>query len=1452
MACEYFVNGQWISESKFKEVLNNGLLDNLVNDGTIELKGFNTKTENLLSNKSNVVTRNTVPAKKLAEILTQEVSTRQGYPLNMLSALELNKEGTDFKIPLWASPYSDKFESLLTSLVSNKIVKQKFPGHSYVLGSQEGFQIKEGDEANNELFNSGIAFSSNFDPVKGLQPMRYDPSTKKILPAQIMIPFKFRNEKGDILNVEEFTKQDEDGKTILDFEKIPEKVLTLFGFRIPTQERNSMSALEIVGFLPEASGDLMLAPRDFTKQMGSDFDVDKLYTYMYNTYYKDGKLHTDFESNKDTIKKKQKTLNKQLQELKEEITLSKEEDGIIDRYIKREDEEEENGLTAIFQSLGRRGTKEVVDQLKNTILELSILERSYKASRQNSIIDIHLQIMTSSNPEIIASIMALDSFGEFEGLSKEISKIRLDRGLIPQTTTILSETYQRTKYINATAGKDGVGTFSLDSTFNATAQGKDLIYLELTDEAQEQLDSAKDITTDKILSLNNVITTFGDIVSKGDMSNKYTLRSQEIIKKAKGRNLTKEEKESLKLKSTIIRALQSSAVDNEKAQILDKLNINNETFDTIRALAILGFEEQDIVGLLTQEIIWEYIDKLKSSQSSLTGYNPNAGKDIIESLREKYDSSRRIQTLEEDELKRFSSSSGEQLLDNIKNKKLVESKNDTSDFNVEQLLLLDKFLKLQEIGKTIKTLQSTINTESKGIPKSLLEVDAKIKQIENLPNSIVYNASKLLGEYVDNFLLTPTTINGYASYYGVKTTDEIFSPYFPYRRNGFKQVSNDIIQHLSNTDLSSSKESEVKDNVFGNIRSFLFSNPEIGLFTENADLERQRIFIDSPTNTSLATILSTVSLQPWYLKNGFLNKISFDENKNGDVSRIMFEASTGENFDERNIYLGFLYLLDKNFSIGTFNGQEYTTRTLAQDLIAAAFLEGGNQGSKQYSKYIPVSYLKSVNFGNYLHSVGFDFENTFGGININGESHYLYPSNFTRQYFQNNPNEVKTVELKDKDSNPEEFELDKDQLKDNFVTITNPITGDQDITQTHFVSVFNSKLDSKYDLYEFDSTSRTYKKLPALKGKYGFTQYNSLTNNVIPVSQKNSKSRSLIEQEHPNFVPPQQTEDSNTIENTNKISKLGDLDIKLNLSNREALNDLLNNLELSDSVYSYNRKLIEEFRNISLPTNFKFEYVKNPKGAKASFAINTNTLQLNLSQLQDNSADDIATVLLHELTHSFTSSAIHQYESGNISNLTNEQVQAIKKLENLQKQYVNHLVNNNQGDKLVAFFNAYHTWRFDQGRISKEVLDSLLDRGPKGVDNNNQLLPEADFSKESQSKYYGAIKLSEFVTMALTDRGFQEQLNNIVNSEGKSVWSALVDSLLQLLQSLGLTVNKNSLLASALEESLNLVKSQKKTKLNLSPEDIQRMSNPDNLNLDYSLPEDFASEYEKYLLICGK
>lgn len=62
------------------------------------------------------------------------------------------------------------------------------------------------------------------------------------------------------------------------------------GYRIPTQGLSSTFAFTVADVLPEQSGDLIIVPREFTAQTGSDFDVDKL--FLSTLSYKDGVLET--------------------------------------------------------------------------------------------------------------------------------------------------------------------------------------------------------------------------------------------------------------------------------------------------------------------------------------------------------------------------------------------------------------------------------------------------------------------------------------------------------------------------------------------------------------------------------------------------------------------------------------------------------------------------------------------------------------------------------------------------------------------------------------------------------------------------------------------------------------------------------------------------------------------------------------------------------------------------------------------------------------------------------------------------------------------------------------------------------------------------------------------------------------------------------------------------------
>ncbi len=82
--------------------------------------------------------------------------------------------------------------------------------------------------------------------------------------------------------------EQEDGRFIVDMSKIDPKALEMFGFRIPTEGRQSIVLFEVVGFLNTGTSQAQF-PYDLVLQTGWDFDIDKVYAYRKNNFVdKDG------------------------------------------------------------------------------------------------------------------------------------------------------------------------------------------------------------------------------------------------------------------------------------------------------------------------------------------------------------------------------------------------------------------------------------------------------------------------------------------------------------------------------------------------------------------------------------------------------------------------------------------------------------------------------------------------------------------------------------------------------------------------------------------------------------------------------------------------------------------------------------------------------------------------------------------------------------------------------------------------------------------------------------------------------------------------------------------------------------------------------------------------------------------------------------------------------------
>lgn len=219
------------------------------------------------------------------DVILNEIAERskQSAGLTFVQQLSLTSKNSkgQLHIPFEYNPSFDRLQTLFMGMVNNPL-KLYFPGTSFVQSTSAGMVRKDDGK-----YPPGLVFVGDYDGTKRLTSQRYvDNNGVNIINAQVIVPFSFTDSKGKKLSIQDYTKTiiDVNGnsKTILDPDKMDPQLLRMVGLRIPNQKHSSMIAFEIVGFLPPGAGKQAIVPGDITRQMGSDFDVDKLFTYRYN------------------------------------------------------------------------------------------------------------------------------------------------------------------------------------------------------------------------------------------------------------------------------------------------------------------------------------------------------------------------------------------------------------------------------------------------------------------------------------------------------------------------------------------------------------------------------------------------------------------------------------------------------------------------------------------------------------------------------------------------------------------------------------------------------------------------------------------------------------------------------------------------------------------------------------------------------------------------------------------------------------------------------------------------------------------------------------------------------------------------------------------------------------------------------------------------------------------
>lgn len=1339
---------------------------------------------------------------KLQQILKDEAINR-GYPIQDIEGLELDADG-NFITPLWSSANSNRYESMLNSIVTNRLVKIKFPGNSYVVGSEEGFKFQEGLQGVN---TSKVVWTNKWDG-KGLQG-----SFKKngqIEKAQVLAASKFRDREGKLIDL--FTKKDGEYVYITETEQgfrlkedmIDADLLSLTSFRIPTSGHVSAAQVEVVGFLPAENADLMIVPRNFTKQMGLDFDVDKQNTYQLWHYQNaEGKFEVLNEAIVTDILNNAK--------------------GVINDKTAYG-----NLITAIFGDAPDFTVQEIMDDKELRYLNNKLQEKLL----QNKIVNVHKSVLTNPSDAVqskINGILSTDYAEEQADIIDELINGKTDTDATAENGrenvfVPLSSEYQKMKMGLGASGKVGTGAYSLDVVFHSLVQQAKSLGnpLQLTEETMDE-EGKVDIV--------NKTFRFGNQVSKGELGNEMTIKGDRSI-------------------SEVLAERQNIALDNEKLQVMGRVNLNDITIDVDKVFNLLGFdkgEDGNSISLLflSQPVIRDYVEMMKNLSSNMAEFSADKQSTVIGNLLRKY--------LPEDKemskwgLMRSDEEYNEKMSRRMTTKEMVAGLGLNPDGEL-QIAILDRFLEMQSYGVAIKNIQVGINTDAKGLGKSFFDVIAKREAINKLGNTnpLIQGAKNLIGDYVPyksltpdeyenhiqqgyvnigNYLVRPTSLSGSFNIHAITTAYNLWSKHMPYDTSVANRAYEEIMAVISssgdNSALVDNKAVILKQDIFKALKKYFSANSSNGIVNTGDDVnsERERLYIDSETNTSLAKYIKNLRetensriINNYIKTNKLINRFELSIQKDGTPSLIKFNNAVGEDFDEQYLYDSLSNLLAANEPLPDYNGKAYTTTLLAQDLISYSYLGNATQEAIQFTKYIPVLYNNTVGYSQFMKESGNRLAGDIAviGGRMSNPNEFSFDSNFAIQFVQHNPERVK-------------FKLQANDMKNQILNVNNgdgrpsmPVAQIESFSlklsegqnPPKYVSVYDrgmAKGEKKFRLY-MNQGDGVFKRIPVL-GTFGMDEYNP----KLQVNQSSVNGKIKVD------VRPSNVKFFNRPDAQNDIFGINSGNGKIALDNIARAN-LPYLSDLARELAPYSSNIVVAFKDML------------PKGM---YNEKTNAVFVNSDLASDKNL--LAKNLLHEVVHALTVTQISQYitqDGENVTVSTNAPayVSRLVRLFNAARAAI--------GEEKMTEIRAKLT---GQQKLQQELDNSTTDEERAAI---RSRLNQYKMTPEEARVYYGVFNIKEFMTLALTESMFQKELGkHTFGDTGITMWERFKDILNSILQAIGVNFSQDSITAQAINATFELISGE-----NVKPENNTSGQFDEMAMMGFGTFEDSLSEADRAML----
>lgn len=650
--------------------------------------------------------------------LIKDELTRRGLDSNYRKYAEINPETGLPYMPAWTNLVRSKIENIVNSIFTNRVTRQILPGFHASQVSDIGMTSLSGRTDLRDLMQSRVEEKHGYNLGRKLTYHKDgNQEVEILLPKWMVKGYNTYDNEGNL--VHEVTIEDLQAAG-LD---------TMIGYRIPTEGKQSVAVMKVVGLLDESQGSTIVVPDEWVLQTGADFDIDSIYGIYHTSYFdENGKPHkVEYIEGEDDAAVERRYNNYLLSNLTKEniqdardiaIDLSQEGLSYADAY--------KLAITKYAEQSGLYSKEE--------FSQLTVAQQNTRDARNNKILDTFINIMNL--PVSIGENLSSSNFEDIK-----TAKSNIFEGL--------SETYRN---INSVIAQNWYR--------DANMSGARL--------------KAISVNRDNFTSISNKAKTIID-GAHGGFRFVYTYNTEKEAKDAQAklrkrfRDVTRKGKEVMVDHNQLGWSYDNLNIDNRlitpyssetTALILDGVkeggvpNVDLYTFDVYKSIVDCGANYETSILFVNQPVITELIARQNANDNVFgeTGFNPLIGlrrdmyirlakavgipansitkKTRLKDVKAMLEA--RGVTINEDEL----------LEEGIRITELREHLKDdvesTSNINADNLIYQIKALRafeyFKEIGDQINANMMVITSDKFGAGKSANEIDNVINRITDIKN----------------------------------------------------------------------------------------------------------------------------------------------------------------------------------------------------------------------------------------------------------------------------------------------------------------------------------------------------------------------------------------------------------------------------------------------------------------------------------------------------------------------------------------------------------------------------------------------------------------------------------------------------------------------------------------------------------------------------------------------